>query len=65
MGRPCALFLEAKLPSGEWQAVVNSADCQGCDAARCHPVFVVALLLLQITIWPKAEAGAAGITQQV
>lgn len=42
MGRPCSLFSGAKLPAAGWQAVVYTADCQGCDAARC-PVFVVAL----------------------
>lgn len=44
---------------------MNSEDCQGCNVARCSPVFVEALLFIEIIIWPEAEAGAAGITQQV
>lgn len=37
--------LGVKLSVAGWRAVVNSAD--GCDAARCPPVFVVALLFIR------------------
>jgi len=65
-GVSLCFVLETKLPAAGWQAVVNSADCQDCDAARCPPFFLLWFYyLFVITVWPKAEAGAAGMTQQV
>lgn len=45
MGCPC-FVLGAKLPAAGRHVVVNSANCHGCDTARCPPVFVVASLFI-------------------
>lgn len=45
-GVPLCFVLGPKLPAAGWHIVVNSANCQGCDAARCPPVFVVGSLFI-------------------
>lgn len=46
-GVSLCFVLGTKLLAAGRQAVVNSADCQGCDAVGCRPVFVVDLLFMK------------------
>lgn len=59
-GPALCFVLGTKLPAEGRQGAVNSTDCHGCDTARWPPLFLLSLYsLLEITSWPKAEAGAA------